>query len=138
VPVLSPSWAAYVKEHRRTRRITRREMARLASIDPSYVTLIERDGMVPRQDVVCRLGRALLLDEDRTLVAAGYAPRGIPLKELLHRVESHKLTHALDPALQEALEEVYTLPVEYQGDALQLVHAFVAVLRAKQPEGALP
>jgi len=41
-----------------TRGMRRRELARLASIDPSYVTLF-LDGYVPRHTVVRRVGKAL-------------------------------------------------------------------------------
>lgn len=66
-------WAAFVRNKRKLRRLTRRRMAEYAGIDPSYVTLIERDGYVPRRDKVLAIARALNQDETETLLVAGYA-----------------------------------------------------------------
>jgi predicted transcriptional regulator len=54
----SESWKAFVARKLRERGMRRRELARLASIDPSYVTLF-LDGYVPRHTVVRRVGAAL-------------------------------------------------------------------------------
>lgn len=66
-------FAAYVKQHRKKKDLTRVQMAKLVGIDPSYVTLIERDGRVPTQLIVERLGRVLQVDHDDIMVEAGYA-----------------------------------------------------------------
>ena len=60
------SWAIFVKERRKARGLTRRKLAEMAEIDPSYVTLIERDGYVPRKDKVEMIAQALEADLDQT------------------------------------------------------------------------
>lgn len=67
------AWAAYVRNNRKIRQMTRRELAKLASIDPSYVTLIERDGYRPAQDKVENIARALSLPMEDCLLAAGFS-----------------------------------------------------------------
>ena len=69
-----PEWGAYVTSHRKQLHLTRRELAYRACIDPSYLTLIERDGSVPASDIVERVAKALSVDVDMTLLIAGYAP----------------------------------------------------------------
>lgn len=67
------SWGIFVKEKRKAKQMTRRRLAELAKLDPSYVTLIERDGYVPRQDKVVGIAEALVIDPTECLLAAGYA-----------------------------------------------------------------
>lgn len=67
-------WANYMKERRKAKNFTRRHLASLAKIDPSYLTLIERDGCVPRRDKVLSFAEILSADPDEMLLMAGYAP----------------------------------------------------------------
>ncbi|NDD28315.1 MAG: XRE family transcriptional regulator [Proteobacteria bacterium] len=108
------AWATYVKEKRKTRHLTRRKLAELAKIDPSYVTLIERDGYVPRKDKVLELARALEVDVDHTLLVAGYAPEKVSLKDLLDRLEAIHAEKSMDRELRTALREVIHLPKDKQ------------------------
>jgi hypothetical protein len=48
-------------------------LAEKTEVDPSYLTLIERDGYVPRRDIVGRFGLALQ-DSIGAYVAAEYLP----------------------------------------------------------------
>lgn len=66
-------WGRYVREIRIRRGLTARQLAEKADRDPSYITLIERDGYVPKLATVERLGRALGADHDYFLGQAGYA-----------------------------------------------------------------
>lgn len=66
-------WGRYVREIRQRRRLTARALADKANLDPSYITLIERDGYVPKQAAVERLAIALGADLDYFLGQAGYA-----------------------------------------------------------------
>lgn len=66
-------WGRYVREIRQRRRFAAYELAEKANIHASYVTLIERDGYVPKQAVVERLAKALEADRDYFLGQAGYA-----------------------------------------------------------------
>ena len=68
------TWANYMKDKRRARNFTRRHLASLAKVDPSYLTLIERDGCIPRRDKVLSFAEILSADPDEMLLMAGYAP----------------------------------------------------------------
>lgn len=115
------AWATYVKEKRKARHLTRRKLAELAKIDPSYVTLIERDGYVPRKDKVLELARALEVDIDHTLLVAGYAPEKVSLKDLLDRLEAIHAEKSMDRELRTALREVVHLPKDKQKELGQMI-----------------
>ncbi len=68
------AWANYVKEKRKSKNFTRRQLAMLAKIDPSYMTLIERDGFVPKRDKVISLASVVDCDPGEMLLMAGYSP----------------------------------------------------------------
>ena len=108
------AWANYVRDKRKACHLTRRKLAELAKIDPSYVTLIERDGYVPRKDKVLELARALEVDVDHTLLVAGYAPEKVSLKDLLERLDSLQVEKSMDRELKSALRELIHLPKEEQ------------------------
>jgi transcriptional regulator with XRE-family HTH domain len=128
-------WANYVKERRKARQLTRRKLAELAKIDPSYVTLIERDGYVPRKDKVLEIARAIQADVDRTLLVAGYAPEQIPVDDLLERIEGYKTEKVLDSELREALQELFTLSTAQQRKVAEMLHAYVRTIR-DQPKAS--
>ena len=86
----NPAWANYVRDRRKACQMTRRKLAELAKIDPSYVTLIERDGYVPRKDKVLEIARAIQADADHTLLVAGYAPDQIPVGEMLNWIKTRR------------------------------------------------
>ncbi len=115
------TWATYVKDKRKAKHLTRRKLAELAKIDPSYVTLIERDGYVPRKDKVLELARALEVDVDQTLLVAGYAPEKISLKDLLERLEAIHAEKSMDRELRSALREVIHLPKDKQKELGQMI-----------------
>jgi transcriptional regulator with XRE-family HTH domain len=115
------AWANYVKEKRKAKHLTRRKLAELAKIDPSYVTLIERDGYVPRKDKVLELAKALEVDVDHTLLVAGYAPEKVSLKDLLDRLEAIHAEKSMDRELRTALREVIHLPKDKQKEVGQMI-----------------
>jgi transcriptional regulator with XRE-family HTH domain len=119
--VRNETWANYVKEKRKAQHLTRRKLAELARIDPSYVTLIERDGYVPRKDKVLELAKALQVDVDHTLLVAGYAPEKISLKDLLDRLEAIHAEKSMDRELRSALREVIHLPKDKQKELGQMI-----------------
>lgn len=67
-------WGEWVKQRRKARNLSKPALAKKLGIDSSYIILMERDGYVPRYEIV--LGMALALDTpvDETLLRAGYAP----------------------------------------------------------------
>jgi transcriptional regulator with XRE-family HTH domain len=114
------TWANYVKDKRKAKHLTRRKLAELAKIDPSYVTLIERDGYVPRKDKVLELARALEVDIDRTLLVAGYAPEK-SFKDILERLDSFQAERSMDRELRSALREIIHLPKDEQKKLAQMI-----------------
>ena len=123
------AWANYVKDKRKARGLTRRKLAELASIDPSYVTLIERDGYVPRKDKVLEIARAVEADQDHTLLVAGYAPEKIPVKDLLDRLENFKSEKVLDKELRASIRELFDLSTAQQKKVAEMLNAYVKTLR---------
>lgn len=77
------AWANYIRRARNFHGLANHELAARAGIDPSYITLIERDGYVPRRDKVLVLAKALGLQTQEALLIAGYAPTDIAVNDLL-------------------------------------------------------
>lgn len=75
-------WSALVVALRQKNKLTARQVAETAGIDPSYVTKIEREGLVPRRDKVEALAKALNAEADGLLIAAGYAPKSLSQRSL--------------------------------------------------------
>ena len=123
------AWANYVKDKRKARGLTRRKLAELAGIDPSYVTLIERDGYVPRKDKVLEVALALEAEVDHTLLVAGYAPEKIPVKDLLERLETFKSEKVLDKELRASIRELFDLTTAQQKKVSEMLTAYVKTLK---------
>ena len=123
------AWANYVKDKRKARGLTRRKLAELAKIDPSYVTLIERDGYVPRKDKVLEIAKAVEADLDHTLLVAGYAPERIPVRDLLERLETFKAEKILDKELRASIRELFDLSGAEQKKVAEMLNAYVKTLR---------
>ncbi|MGI5842827.1 MAG: helix-turn-helix transcriptional regulator [Candidatus Xenobium sp.] len=123
------AWANYVKDKRKARGLTRRKLAELAGIDPSYVTLIERDGYVPRKDKVLEIARSLEAEVDHTLLVAGYAPEKIPVKDLLDRLETFKAEKVLDKELRASIRELFDLTTAQQKKVSEMLTAYVKTLK---------
>jgi transcriptional regulator with XRE-family HTH domain len=66
-------FAKAVKDARKRAGWTRKQLAKTAGIDPSYITLIEGN-YKPAHEKVKKLALALALPEDELLLLAGYAP----------------------------------------------------------------
>jgi len=127
-------WSNYVKEKRKGKHLTRRKLAELAKVDPSYLTLIERDGFVPRKDKVVRLARAMGCDIDECLLTAGYAPQKVPVTEFLERLERYKDDRDMDEDLKRAVREIRTFPAEEQKKVAQMIAAYLQVLHKGKEE----
>lgn len=128
------AWANYVRDRRKARQLTRRKLAELAKIDPSYVTLIERDGYVPRKDKVLEIAKAIQADVDRTLLIAGYAPEKIPVKDLLEKIESYKADKMLEKELRVAIRELFNLTPGQQKKVAEMLNAYVKTIRDQKPK----
>lgn len=132
------AWANYVRDKRKARQLTRRKLAELAKIDPSYVTLIERDGYVPRKDKVLEIARAIQSDVDHTLLVAGYAPEKIPVRDLLERLENFKAEKVLEKELRNAIRELFNLTGSEQKKVAEMLNAYVKTIRDQKPKRRAP
>ena len=66
--------------------MTMREVAAASGIDPSYLTLIERDGYGPKMPLVTALANVLTakkIEQDELMFLAGYAPANISHAEMM-------------------------------------------------------
>ena len=71
-PTHNRAWAQFIEDGRKRAGLTRRELAAAANVDPSYATLWERDGYVPRPNVVKRIAEVFHIDpSEAVLIAAG-------------------------------------------------------------------
>ncbi len=122
-------WANYIKEKRKKKRLTRRKLAELAEVDPSYLTLIERDGFVPRKDKVVKLAKALECDIDECLLTAGYAPQKVQVTEFMERLERYKDDRDMDEDLKKVIREIRAFPTEEQKKVAQMISAYLQVLK---------
>jgi transcriptional regulator with XRE-family HTH domain len=125
-------WSNYVKEKRKGKHLTRRKLAELSKVDPSYLTLIERDGFVPRKDKVAKIARALDCDIDECMLTAGYAPHRIGVTEFLERLERYKDDRDMDEDLKAVIREIRTLSAEEQKNAAKMITAYLQVLKQEQ------
>ena len=78
-------WGTYVARKRATLGLTKRQLAMQARIDPSYLTLVERDGVIPNRDKVAMLGK-IFGDQDAALLMAGFAPDSQQLTAMQERI----------------------------------------------------
>ncbi len=108
---MNTNWGQLVRDRRKARQLSRRELARIVGCDPSYVTLIERDGYVPRRHIVEALARALGAEQETMLLAAGYSNRTIAAVFLQRQKD---LLEGLCPALRRQLTRAIQLPPERQ------------------------
>ncbi len=122
-------WALFVSQKRKSNRLTRRKLAELASIDPSYVTLIERDGYVPRRDKVMDIAKAVLADVDRTLLIAGYAPETISTEQLLEGLDNIKTSQVLEKDLRSVIHDFFTLSPNEQKKVAEMLKAYMHTIR---------
>lgn len=104
-------WAEFVRSNRKANRIRQRELAHAVRIDQSYITLIEREGYVPRIDITRRISQ-FFGKEHEGLVCAGYSPlegrdavrftrsmgynTKLPLADIWATARSHGLDRTLD------------------------------------------
>ena len=96
----SREWADYVRLKRKEKQFTRRYVAEVAGIDPGYVTLIERDGLIPSRAVAAKIGKALG-NEHETLIVAGFVPaEASKPKLLMHVTDGYVDTHLSSNARQ--------------------------------------
>lgn len=122
-------FARTVRDLRKSKQLTRRKLAEYSNIDPSYVTLIERDGYVPRPEKVSDLGR-VLGDRTRILFAAGYVPP--ELSGEICRIAKDHTVRRLTPDLQFVVEQLLEMPPAVQRQARDVIAALISTCKPKR------
>lgn len=127
-------WADFVSQNRKSQGMTRRKLAETAGIDPSYITLIEKNGVIPRKDKVIRLAEALNQDTDAALLLAGYAPKNLqpeavksdnPAFGSNDSAQRQEELQWLHPELRVCMNQLAKLPDTAQRTAADLLKVFV-------------
>lgn len=124
-PTLRPQWGHWVKCMRRRLDWPKYRLAVAVGINPSYLTLIERDGYVPTLRYIHAIAEALEGDVDQALLMAGYAPQ-LSLGALLEVATRRPL----QPALALAMKEVRTLAPAQQRELAELLPDFIDAARS--------
>lgn len=70
----TPGWGAWIREQRESRGWPVVRMGLELGVDPSYISLMEVDGYVPRREKVMHIALVLDISVDETLIRAGYVP----------------------------------------------------------------
>ncbi|MBQ7501338.1 helix-turn-helix transcriptional regulator [bacterium] len=127
-------WGVFVSQNRKSQGLTRRRLAEMADIDPSYITIIEKKGVIPRRDKVIRLAEALNHDTDRALLMAGYAPENLPAETAADKNEPNSDGNRQDelswlhPSLRLCISQLSKLSDSDQISAAELLEVFVRSL----------
>ncbi|MDO5297570.1 MAG: helix-turn-helix transcriptional regulator [bacterium] len=125
----SKTWSEVIKFHRHRLHLTSRSLAQKAGIDPSYITLMERDGHIPSREKVVALAHALQIEPSALLLAAGYSP-DMPDSGISNRTVSSYC--ALIPELRQCLRELVGLPKKQQREAAKMLHSYLSVLAGRR------
>lgn len=130
--MINIAWSQFVQSERKAKGLTRRRLAEMAGIDPSYVTLIERDGYVPRKEKVRSLAQALGVSLDQALLSAGYAPSGVPVESMLETMGEVKAYQTLEAELRNCIMNLMGLSAEQQRKVAELLNSYLKTLKGKE------
>lgn len=128
----NPKWANYIRMNRKSQDLTLRQLAEMANIDASYLTLIERDGYVPRRDKVLAISKALGLDSDRSLLEAGYAPERIAISAILGKNPLDIAEDSMIPELGDCLRELVALSTIQQRKVADFLSSIISTLQFRE------
>ena len=117
-------WANYIKEKRKARKMTRRKLAQLSKIDPSYLRLIERDGCIPRRDKLTNFAIALDVDVNELFIMAGYLPDDMS-EEAKENFKTLFLGKGLCDELSVLIKKLTRLDINKQKKAADVIGACI-------------
>ena len=123
--LFSPEWARYTSSARKAKGLTRRQVARAAKVDASYVTLMERDGYIPKREKVERIG-LVLSSTDEALMAAGMLPKPLE-KETAKNQRWASLMERLPADAVHTLELLSRVSRARQNEGLRVLAAYASV-----------
>ncbi|HET9794455.1 MAG TPA: helix-turn-helix transcriptional regulator [Thermoanaerobaculia bacterium] len=115
--VETPSWPAppasngefgeRLRRLRESRRLSVRRLARLVAVSPSYLSRIERNHVPPPSErTIARIARALTIETDDLLAAAGRMPEDVGARVLRRPRLMAKLVRLADALPDEKLDEL--------------------------------
>ena len=126
----SQEFAHFVWTHRTLASMTRRQLAIQAGMDPSYITLIERHGQIPRRAKVEAIGTVFGL-RDEALYAAGMMPGAST-----GQVRDSLWSRIMSDLAPEAVKVAHQLACRPQGAQRHLVAQLAALLDQQDREKA--
>lgn len=121
-------WAIYLSEQRHKKKYKRNQLAELCGVDPSYITLIERDGYVPKNEIIVSLSKALECDVDKSLIIAGYAPKTVSVSECMHILNmngENVIYDSIDHQLISVLRSINNLPDAKRKNAIKMINSLI-------------
>ena len=92
---------------RESQRLSVRRLARLVAVSPSYLSRIERSHVPPPSErTIARIARALAIEADELLAAAGRLPEDVASRLLRRPRLMAKLVRLADTLPDDAIEEL--------------------------------
>ncbi len=108
-PAFAPNgeFGGRLRHLREARRLSVRRLARLVAISPSYLSRIERSHVPPPSErTIARIARALTVETDDLLAAAGRVPEDVVARILRRPQQMAKLVRLADALPDEKLGEL--------------------------------
>ncbi len=116
-------WGDWVKDRRKAKQMTRRALAIAADLDPSYITLMERDSYIPKRHVCARIGR-VLADEETGMIMGGFIDLG-RRRKLVH-LPAHAEIDKLPEHLRILVRKLAKAPARVQEQAAAVLTVLVS------------
>lgn len=82
--------AEIIKQYRKTNGLTQGDLAEACGLHFSHISRIEK-GFVPPRNTVRKVARAMNMDEDKLLLAAGYLPKSMVEQRLAEALADEKV-----------------------------------------------
>lgn len=105
-----PTIGERIREIRKSRNLTQRELADLVGINFTYLSRVENDRLddeqTPREDTIQRIARALQTDADELLLLARRIPDAYRDRILSRPGVFRKLLNLSDTALDELVQSI--------------------------------
>ena len=107
---MTSSFGRAIKEARRQRGISQKDLAQRAGIDFTYLSKIENDKLAqdqfPKEDTIKKLAQALKADEEELLLLTRWIPESIKQRVIERPDAFRKVASLDDKALDELLKKI--------------------------------
>lgn len=108
-------------------KLTKIKIAQAAEINPSYLTLIERDGYIPTRVTVLRVARALHVPASEALLLAGYSPKSLTPEHLEQVLQTKPY-----PLPSSLVHDLRRMSDEEQREVALVLRGLVAAVRSER------